>query len=522
MFLVLKANPLYFRRMTAIFNRSYLKTVLLAGGLLLKAGGLVAQASPSPDYSIKATFHPYTKGFVYLAHYFGKTIYLKDSALLNGKGEATFKGKEKLQGGIYMLVNPGKNQLVEMLIDQEQHFSVVADSSDVIRKTKFTGSKENELFNAYQVFAASQFQRVKPLQESLKSVKTHADSVKINEQLQQINKETMAYRQNVLKQYPNRFISALFRLMQEPVIPDAPLLANGKKDSLFAFRYYKLHYWDGVLFSDERLLFTPMFEPRLDNYFARLVSPEPDSVKEEVNHFILYSRSNKTMFKYFVSKFTNDYANPKYMGQDAVFLDLFDKYYQTNQVDWLTDVQRQQINNRAYSLMANQLGEPAADLQLLDTTDHSKSLYTVKAPLTVVVFWDPDCGHCQQEVPKLDSLFESKWKKQGIQIYAVLVDTVKTDVAKITPVKANWMKYIREHHLEDWINVYETPQMKAEDVAAKRANYRQLFDVYQTPTLYLLDEQKRIVGKKLSYDQVDELIQRKMSKSVTQNTVSGK
>jgi thiol-disulfide isomerase/thioredoxin len=323
-----------------------------------------------------------------------------------------------------------------------------------------------------------------------------------------------------MKINPGSFLSTLFALMQEPVIPPTPKLPNGRPDSLFAYRYYKAHYWDGISFNDGRLLFTPIFEPKLNDYFARLVSPEPDSLKEEVNYMILYSRSDQTMFKYFITKFTNDYAAPKYMGQDAVFLDIFEKYYQTGQVDWLTDAQKKAIFDRAYSIMANQLGDPAAEISLLDTADRKQSLYGVQAPFTVVCFWDPDCGHCQKIVPELDSIYIAKWRQLGVKIFAVLIDTVKTDVTKIVPEKAHWMKYIREHHLNDWVNVYQTPEMKQEDVDAKRASFRQLYDVYQTPTIYLLDDQKKIIGKKLTWEQVDELINRKLQKAHSTNPVS--
>ena len=39
-------------------------------------------------------------------------------------------------------------------------------------------------------------------------------------------------------------------------------------------------------------------------------------------------------------------------------------------------------------------------------------------------------------------------------------------------------------------------------VAGGRPDYRQLYDVYQTPIIYLLDKEKRIVAKKLTRNQV--------------------
>jgi hypothetical protein len=41
-----------------------------------------------------------------------------------------------------------------------------------------------------------------------------------------------------------------------------------------------------------------------------------------------------------------------------------------------------------------------------------------------------------------------------------------------------------------------------------------MYDVYQTPMLYLLDREKRIVAKKLTYQQMDELIQARIRSGV--------
>jgi thiol-disulfide isomerase/thioredoxin len=209
--------------------------------------------------------------------------------------------------------------------------------------------------------------------------------------------------------------------------------------------------------------------------------------------------------------------NPKYMGLDVVFLYLFEKYYITNQVDWLEKKDKDLVFNRAYSLMGNIVGEPAAELNLLDTLDKKVSLYSIKSPYTILVFWDPDCSHCREQVPKLDSMYRSTWKKQGIQMVGVLTDTVKTDLTKMPLVKSAWTKYIREHQLEGWVHLYQTPQMKQAEAKSNLPGFRQTYDVYQTPTIYLLDEQKRIVAKKISPEQVDEFLEFKRNNKTNQH-----
>ncbi|HET9057464.1 MAG TPA: DUF4369 domain-containing protein [Chitinophagaceae bacterium] len=464
-------------------------------------------------YRIAATFKPYTHGFLYLGHHFGNKKLVIDSARINEKGQAVFTGKEKLTGGIYFIVNPEKNRFYEVLMDDKQQFTVNADSADIVNSVTIVGSKENEIFLRYQQISAQKYQQLQKLTNQLASAKTKEDSVIIKAKIEQVNKSNHDLRIRVIKENPNTLIATLFNALKEPELPQKWKNPQNSRDSQDAYFYYKKHYWDDVSFTDERLLRTPFFENKLNKYLQEVINPHPDSVKNEIDWIILYSRANKNMFKYFVTKFTNDYFYPRYMGQDAVFLLLFQKYYLTGQVDWFSDQQMKDINNRGYSLMANQLGDKAADLTLLDTSDKIQSLYTIDAPFTVVVFWDPDCGHCREEIPKIDSVFQTKWKKRNIALYAVLVDSLridnKTSWDKMSVLKNNWIKFITDHRLNGWIHVYQTPQMKEADYEAKIPSPRQLYDVYQTPTLYLLDKDKRIVAKQLDFLQIDELIQHK-------------
>ena len=148
------------------------------------------------------------------------------------------------------------------------------------------------------------------------------------------------------------------------------------------------------------------------------------------------------------------------------------------------------------------MGTPAADIELPDTAGKATSLYSQKADFTIVVFWDPTCGHCKEVLPKLDSFYLAKWKANGLKVYAVAKENDGT--------KKDWLSFIKEQHLEEWANVYYS---KADDKARVDANipgYSQLYDVQTFPTLYLLDKEKRIVAKKLTYQQIDEVLQLKM------------
>jgi thiol-disulfide isomerase/thioredoxin len=462
------------------------------------------QARPQDGHRIRLTLTPYQGSKVYLGYYYGKAKALADSAILNERGAGSFAGKEKLPGGVYFVVSPSRTILFELLIDRDQDFSISADTANLPGSVVFTGSPDNTVFQAYTRFTNAKGSEMASAQKELAANRHNkADSARLTEKIKKLDMDIRHYREDLIARYPSSLLATLFYALKEPEVLAAVTAAatpKGAKDSLFAYHYFKSHYWDSISFTDERLLRTPIFEPRLDKYFQNLVSPEADSIEKEADKMLLDSRTSKDMFQFLMVYFVQKYVNPTYMGQDAVFVHLFEKYINTGQAEFFTEKYRKFLNNRAYSLMANLIGEPAPDLQMVDTTDKPKPLYGIDGKFVVICFWDPTCGHCKEMVPKLDSLFQVKWKKEGVKLYGVMVDGGHEA----------WIQYIRDHNLKDWIHVYETKTHQDSVEAAGQPGYKQLYDVYQTPILYLLDRDKRIIAKKLSYQQLDEVIDLKM------------
>jgi hypothetical protein len=451
-------------------------------------------------YNIKLTLKPYANSKVYLGYYYGKLKALSDSAVLDANSTGSFKGKDALPGGLYFIVSPRKEILFEILIDKEQNFSIEADTTSIPDGIKFTGSPDNTLFQSYTMFMAKKGKAIAASQSMLANAKDKKDSTEIMDKNRQLNLEIQQYRNDIQEKHPSSFLTTLLALLKEPTVPSADKQPGGHYDTAFAYHYYKSHYWDGVSFTDDRIIRTPIFEPKLDKYYKDLVSPDADSINREVDMMLLYSRTNKEMFKYLLVHFVQKYVNPEYMGQDAVFVHLFEKYINTGQAEFFTEKYRKFVNDRAYSLMANLIGQPAANLEMTDTLNKPASLYEVNSKFIVICFWDPTCSHCKETVPKLDSIYQAKWKNEGVKLFGVMVDGGNDA----------WLKFIRDHNLKDWIHVYQSESQKNAETAAGKPSYKQLYDVYQTPILYLLDSEKRIVAKKLTYQQLDEVIKLKL------------
>jgi thiol-disulfide isomerase/thioredoxin len=314
------------------------------------------------------------------------------------------------------------------------------------------------------------------------------------------------YRESIVKNQPESMMASLLLAMKEtPVLMQNP---KTREDSAANLYYYKKHFWDGITFMDDRLIRTPFLLPKLQRFYGE-VEINADSLIKDIDYKLLLARSSPELYKYLLNWYTDFYLNPKYMGQDAVLVHLFNNYHSKGESYWLNSTQTEYISRRAYMLMSNLIGEQAANLDMIDTADKPTSLYTVNADFTVICFWDPNCGHCKIEVPRLDSIYRASWKSKGVKIFAVYTPENEPNG------NTEWLKFIGNNKIADWQHAYQTKAMIAADNAAQKPSFRQLYDVTSTPILYLLDKDKRIVGKKLTIQQMNELLEEKIKKNKT-------
>jgi peroxiredoxin len=292
--------------------------------------------------------------------------------------------------------------------------------------------------------------------------------------------------------------------MEEPIVPPAALHPGGKYDTAYAYNYYKSNYWNGVDFWDDLFARTPFFEGKLDKYFETVVAPYPDSVIKEMDWMLGYASVSPEMTRFLLPKFINRYYNQKYMWEDAVFVHLYEKYLANKEYPFLNDKGKKMVTDRAYSLMANIFGTPAAEIELPDSMGKKISLYGQNVPYILVCFWDATCGHCKETLPRIDSMYQAKWKTAGLKIYSVSKQTQGSI--------EDWKKFVRENNL-DWLNVFYSKAEETSRITNNIMGYSQLYDVQSFPTLYLLDKDKRIIAKKLTYQQMDEILTMKMKNS---------
>jgi peroxiredoxin len=440
-------------------------------------------------YNIKVRLDGLKNTECYLANYFGDKQYLKDTAKVDAQGWATFTGKEKLPGGIYLIVTPSKKYF-EVIIDKEQDFTVETDTITMVKSMKVKGSKENMLFYDYLNYIEKKHTEMQPLQDKLKTVKAKDSTETLRKQISAIDKDVKDYKLKFIKDHPETFVAKVFRSMQDPDVPEAPLLPDGKKDSTFAYRYFKAHFFDNVDFSDERLIRTPIIHNKIKQYLEQLTVQMPDSINKSADLIISKAKANKEIYKFAVYYVTYTYESSKIMGMDAVFVHMANNYYKNiEQAWWVTDEQLKKIQERSKTLEPLLLGKKIPNLALTDTTGKVQVLHQVKGEYTVLYFWDHGCSHCKKETPKLVEYY-NKVKDKGVAVYAV---ETETDINE-------WKKYVKENKLS-FTNVQDTYH---------QTGFKKIFDIYSTPVIYLLDKDKKIIGKRIDVENLEIILNKKL------------
>ncbi len=447
-------------------------------------------------YVIKVKIDALKDSTCFLASYYAEYQSIEDTARADKNGVFTFNGKKKLDAGMYMLVKNKRKLFDFLVLDNDQHFGLETDTLDYNGHMKVNGSAENKLFFDYLNWLSRKQIEAEKYRNRFKEIKnTDKDSAKIIElKLSGMDKEVKEYMSDFMKKHPDHFTSKFLKATMEIEIPPAPLLSNGRRDTTFGYLYYKKHYFDNIDLSDERLLRTPMYTPKLKQYFETMVMQNPDSIIKEGDLIISKAQANKETFKYCVGYMTYNYEISKVMGFDAVFVHEALTYYKTGKAFWSNESQTKKIVSKALQLDSVLIGRMAPNLIMEDslvglTSDfNTYSLNNLKSKYTILYFWDPDCSHCQKETPKLLEFYKTIQPKYQVEVYAVGV------VSELGP----WRKYIREKKLS-WINVVD---------AFNNTHYKHIYDVYSTPVLYILDEHKRIIAKRLETDQIEEFLQR--------------
>lgn len=468
------------------------KFITLALTIIIPLSQVFGQGS-----ELKFKINNTPEGTAKLAYYYGNKQYIKDSTQIDNTGSFTFKSSEKYDQGIYLVVLPPKSQYFEVIMDAEQNWTISADKADLVMSREVIGSQENSVFLEY----LKDLEGKKLAIEAPNKIKLHYenDTTDVNqiykekpayksavEDIKRVNQEVADFKEDFVKKYPNAFISKVIMASKEPEVPEEIGNEDPETKDMVRWLYFRDKYWDNVDLTDDRLLRSPVLHGKMEKYMTQLVVQIPDSINNMADNLMGKTVDLSDIQKYFIIWITNHYETSKQMGMDAVFVHMAKNYYMSGKAYWADSSLIAKISERAVKLDPILLGKVAPNLFMKDTLGNMRSLHSLKADFTIAYFWDPDCGHCKKETPKLAKFYDTFKDELSIEIFGV--NTTKEEQL--------WKDFINEHSL-NFINVQDPEQ---------RTAFKYRYDIYSTPVVYLLDKDKKIIAKRIGVDDLEGFI----------------
>jgi thiol-disulfide isomerase/thioredoxin len=456
---------------------------------------------------------------VHLVRYYGQKLFYADTAEIKG-GFVEFDGS-KQKAGILGVFLPGQ-KMFEFIYNNEEVYIETKDP-DFIQHMVVKKSKENMVFNDFIQFIQPKKTEINRLSERRAQLKATDSEYKVlGDKIDEINKEVVAYQEDLIKNNPKLLVSKIIRMSMDITIPEAPVNEKGQIiDSSFKFKYYRSHYWDNVDLSDDRLVNTPVFGNKLEYFFGKnMMIQHWDTVLYYGYQLCDRLNPGSTAFEFCVSWITSTYGKSNIMGMDKVYIMMADRYYCTKNAQgkspafWMEEKKLEDLCEKIPVRKKLVMGVVPPNLTLLDTTDVKwRDFYSLKSEYTILYFWDPECGHCKKITPRLAELYTKKLKSRNVEVFAV-GKAVGEDFEK-------WKKFIRENNMT-FINVSVTDQLyrTAMENAApllkyttlESLNYQTTYDLESTPRVFVLDKDKKIIAKNISISQLEDLLDRLQGK----------
>ncbi|MDR1583908.1 MAG: DUF5106 domain-containing protein [Prevotellaceae bacterium] len=421
-----------------------------------------------------------------IIHY-GTNKYSVDTAQIDKKGKAVFTGNKPLAPGMYLIAINGA-QIFDFLISDtvNQHFSISVTKDKHLETLTFSDSPENEAFADYSRFILKKQKREAELNSKISDEQSSEASEAVDEEIKSWEKQMNEKVAEIQAKFPGSLLESVAMAMN-PIYPDKNEIPKSS-DSAKRYRYefYKNHYWDRLTLTDKRMQNTPILIPAIDNYFQSMTLQIPDSIKNAFDLVFLKTKGDTTMAKFLTAHIFNHYIASKIMGMESVAIHIIDNYYLPGKVYTADKNFIEKITEYADKNRETLIGKQGKNLKMVTINGGAESLYDIDAPYTVVCFFEASCDHCRQEIPKVYKVVQN-FKDKGLAGFCVYTQRDRNE----------WLKFVSDNQLTDWINVWDPTY---------ETDYRVAYSVYSVPQIYVLDKDKKIVGRGLESQSLNQLL----------------
>jgi thiol-disulfide isomerase/thioredoxin len=464
--------------------------IRLIGGLYLIL--FTATFTIAQDYRYSLTVNGLTQpSSVYFGYWYGQNAFVIDSAQVKpGHASAEFTGQRQWPTGLYFWGLSGYPNTVNFVINGEQDmlFSThVQAPNDSIRVQR---SRENEPYFDWLRYEREAQTNIRLAEESLSMLRRATkDRTVWMEQIARINGLAANYdsiARHQVKLYPDLFYPKMVLAERNVALPRdiAPRQPDGTPNPAFQ-HYIQSHFWDNFDFSDERMMQTPVLPRKMDQWI-NIQPSELDTVKLHLRRLMEKASANDNLRQLTIELLIERFDQPSVGGNETMLVYLFDQFGRTATQIGLDTADWMRLEYKVSAYRYTLPGLIAPDFALFNEKDSLITLSELPAKYTILYFFSPLCTHCQELTPKV---YETTlpYLDKGLQVVSVTTDHRKEV----------WTNYVTQN-LKGWTCLMD--MMEPSLVEEKYATHN-------LPNLLLLDENKRILARRLPADQLNGVLE---------------
>lgn len=425
------------------------------------------------------------KNTVYLKQVRGGNINIIDS--MNAKqGLVNFKLSNK-KFGVYQL-DMGQATMAKVMNEPPQQLTFIYNHENVSIETSFKSpgesvkvrsSEENKVWFDFHSTEQEYLTQLKELEMQINYFQKNTNDKyytaskrdEIIRMYNQIQKEQSERIDQINKVYPKLFATKLINSKREVFI-------DGNLNESERNKIKKEHFFDFVDFSDESLMNSSVYTTKAFQYIMlhakRGMSrgEQEDEFKKSINVILSESDKNPTISAFIVNYLMDGFERLKLYNLQQYIADNY-KIPQGCKDDNSTLERR-----LAFQLMKK--GRIVPNFEIKDVESEWVKSDSISNDYKLILFWATWCPHCKEMIPQLKSWY--LYKNIDLEIIAICIDT---EVGE-------WNRFVTVRNLP-WINCIEPHKWDGE-VAT-------LYNLYATPTMFLLDKENRILAKPIDFNE---------------------
>ena len=409
-----------------------------------------------------------------------------DTTFIQADGSIRFQRKGGYPQGFYYL-SFAKERYLQIILGEDQQFVMESNIANPDGDMKVIGSDENQAFFENLKFEKIGSPKFTQVGNALKAEKEGSPKFKeLKAQQKALVDERKAHLQELYKKYPNTLFAKFKEAGQNPDLrEDVP------QESVVY--HYRQEFWDNVDFSDRRLLRTQVINNKLKRYFQELTPQNQDSIFSSAESLCERLYMYPEYFRFVTVWVLNNYEPNKttLMDPEKVFVRMIQKFFTHDKAFWADSLEVFALQQRSGEMANSLIGDKGPNVISKDLQGKTHTLFDSKAEYLIVYMFTPTCEHCQEETPKLVEWY-NEWHKEGVDVYAIALDT-------------------NEKELGDYIKKTKMPFSCVWDPTNRSIYAKYYVDI--TPEIYVLDRDRKIIGRNLKVFQIETIINLDKEKS---------